>query len=142
MAKLTPQQAAAKWSQNAAAAASAYREGVQRVTESPGVAAARQRQLWLAKVQASQEKWARRVASVQLGEWQQKTAEIGSQRFAQGVGAAQGKMEGFMAEFLPYVENAARQVRAMPKGDLEASIARAAQMIRANSQFRRGSGGR
>lgn len=140
MAKLTPQEAAEKWARNLSGSTEAIRAGVNRVSEAPGVSAARQRQLWLARVQASQEKWARNVSRVSLSDWQQSMNDVGIARVAQGAQAKQGKMASFMAEFLPHVEAGARAVRAMPKGGVEEGIARAAAMIRHNAQFKRSGG--
>lgn len=141
MAPKNPQDVAAKWAQNLAGSTQNISAGVARVTEAPGVSAARQRALWLQRTQAAQEKWARNVARVGLADWQQAMNEKGIARIASGAQAAVPKMQDFMAEFLPHVEAGARQVRAMPKGGVEEGIARAAAMIRHNANFKR-SGGR
>jgi len=54
-------------------------------------------------------------------------------------GAAKGlpKMQSFMDEWLPYEETLRARIDAMPKGTLEASIARATEAIRFNKAFRR-----
>lgn len=142
MAAKNPQDVAAKWAQNLSGSTESIRQGVARVTEAPGVAAARQRALWLQRVQASQEKWARNVSRVTAGEWQQAMLDKGLPRIASGAQAAQPKMAAFLSEFLPHVEAGAAQVRAMPKGGVEEGIARAAAMIRHNAQFRRSGGAR
>jgi hypothetical protein len=140
MAKGTPQEIASKWARSASAGTEAYRAGVQRVQEAPGVAAVRRRAEYVAGVQRSQEKWARNTARVTREEWVARTSEIGAARFGQGVQAAEGKMADFLSDFLPFQDRVAAQVRAMPKGDIEQGIARAAAMIRGTAQYKRGGG--
>lgn len=137
MAKVTPDQAAAKWAQRSAAAVDDVKRGVQNVTVAPGVAAARQKDLWLQRISASADKWARRVSAVSLQDWQDAMINKGIQRIASGTSAAQPKMAAFMAEFLPYIDQGVQQVRSMPKGTVEAGIARASAMIRHNAAFQR-----
>lgn len=134
---LDPNQVAQKWSRNLSGATQSITDGVNGVTEAPGVAAARQKTLWLQRVQASQDKWATRVAAVPLSEWQEKMRTVGIPRIASGATANQPKFAQFMTAFLPHVENVARTVRAMPKGTIDDSIARAAAQIRGNAQFKR-----
>lgn len=135
MAKVTPDQAAAKWAQRSAAATEDVKNGVLNVTEAPGKAAARSKDLWLQRISASADKWARRVSAVSLQDWQDSMINKGIARIASGTQAAIPKMSAFMAEFLPYVDQGVNQVKAMPKGNVEAGIARAAAMIRHNAQF-------
>lgn len=137
MAKVTPDQAAAKWAQRSAAATEDVKNGVLNVSEAPGKAAARSKDLWLQRISASADKWARRVSAVSLQDWQDSMINKGIARIASGTQAAIPKMSAFMAEFLPYVDQGVNQVKAMPKGNVEAGIARAAAMIRHNAQFQR-----
>lgn len=141
MARVTPEQAAAKWQRNLSQATPDITAGVAQVSQAPGQQAARQQQAYLANVQANVQKWARRVSAVSLSDWQRAMTEKGIPRVATGAQQAQGKMAGFMAEFLPHVDRVAGQVRAMPKTTLEDGIARAVAQIRGNAQFRRGGGG-
>lgn len=135
MAKVTPDQAAAKWAQRSAAATEDVKTGVMNVTEAPGKAAARSKDLWLQRVSASADKWARRVSSVSLADWQTAMIDKGIQRIAQGTAAAQPKMAAFMADFLPYVDQGVNSIKSMPKGTVEAGVARAAAMIRHNAAY-------
>lgn len=127
----------AKWASRTAGATQQVVEGVQRVTEAPGMAAARQKQAWLANIQAKADKWENNVKRVSLSDWQQATTQ-GAQRIAAGVQAKQGKMENFLTEFLPHVEQVQRKVNAMPKGSLEQNLARMVENARGLSQFKRG----
>lgn len=142
MAAGTPEQIAQKWSNNLAAAAPYITAGVNAVTVAPGQAAARQVDAWINGVQAARQKWQTRVASVSLQDWQQAMINKGVPRVASGAQAAQPKMAQFLGEFLPFQERVTQQVRSMPRGSLEAGIARAVAQIRGTAQFQRGGGTR
>lgn len=137
MARLSPDAAAAKWSTNLGASTSGIEAQVRAVTEAPGVAAARQKSLWLQRVTASADKWARRVSSVTLQSWQDDMINKGIPRIASGAQQAVPKMTAFMADFLPYVDQGVAKVRAMPKGGVENGVARASAMIRHNAAYQR-----
>lgn len=126
MARLTPQEAAAKLVQRASAATGDYQAGVMRVSRAPGEAAAASANRMLAGVQQAVQsgRWANRVRSVSLGEWQRQTSEKGAARYAQGVQAAQGKIEQRMAQLLPMVDSAAAKARSMPADTKEQRIQR------------------
>lgn len=125
-----------KWAQRTSGATQQVVEGVQRVTEAPGVKAARQKQAYLANVQAKVDKWERNTAAVPLSDWQAATT-AGAARIAAGVQAKRGKMESFMREFLPYVEQVQSRVQAMPRGNLEQNLARMVENARGLSNFKR-----
>ena len=137
MARVTAEQATAKWVQRLSAASQQITDGVNGVTVAPGTKAAAAKQLWAQRVAAAQDKWAQRVGSVTLQQWQQAMIEVGIPRIATGAQAKQGKMTDFMNQFLPYLDQGVQKVNAMPKGDINASIARAAAMIQHNANFRR-----
>lgn len=139
MARVTPQQAAEKWQRKLSAAGTDIANGVARVTESPTAAAARNVQGYLQGVQdaVSSGKWQAGLQRVTLQQWQTQMRDVGIQRISGGATAALPKMQAFMQEFLPYVDQGAAQVNAMPKVTLEDGIARATAMIRHNAAFRR-----
>jgi len=126
-----------KWKTRTSGATQQVVEGVRRVTEAPTAKAARQKQAWINNTIAKQDKWERNTAAVTLEEWRAAT-EAGAQRIAAGVQAKAPKMERFLTEFLPFVENVQRQVNQTPRGDLETNLARMVQNARLISQFRRG----
>lgn len=137
MAKTDASQVAETWKNRLSAATTEIQNGVNRVTTAPGQQAAAKRDLWLARLQASQAKWARNVAAVPLDEWKNKMLTVGVPRIAQGAAANQHKMQDFMTEFLPFVNNVAQKVRQMPNTTLEDSIARATTQIRETAKFQR-----
>lgn len=137
MARVTADQAAAKWVQRLSAATQDVANGVQGVTTAPGLAAARNRQGYLAGVQASVDKWAARTSAVSLQEWQDKMVNVGVPRIATGAQANQGKMAAFMADVLPHIDAGVTKVKAMPNASLEDGIARSAAFIRHMATFKR-----
>lgn len=135
MAIPTPDAAAAKWAQALGASTPRIQSGVEGVRTPPGQAAARQKQVWAQNVAAAQDKWAARVSSVGLTEWQQAVITKGIPRVASGATAAQPKMQAFMSQLLPYI---ASGVQALPpRGNLEQNIARMTGWVRHMSQFQR-----
>lgn len=139
--RATPEQATAKWVQNIGQATERITSGVQAVQTAPGQKAAAAHQKWLTRVQESADKWRQRVGSVSLQDWQQAMVNVGIPRIAQGAQAKQGKMQAFMADFLPYLQNGVSKVEQMPSVSLEDNINRAVAMIRHNAQFKRSGAG-
>lgn len=137
MARITPEEAAAKWSRNLGAATQDIQRGIERVTVAPGQKAAQQKGLWVQRVQASQDKWARNVAAVGVEEWRQAAIQKGLPRIASGASAAEPKMAQFQREFLPHLDAGLSRLATMPKGSLQDSINRAAFMIQHNASFRK-----
>lgn len=135
--KITADQATQHWVRNISAATQDITTGVQSVTQAPGQAAAKQKSKWLARVTASADKWAARVGSVSLQDWQNSMINIGIPRIAQGAQAKQGKMNSFMQQFLPFLNQGVMQVSQMPSTTLEDNINRAVAMIRHNATFKR-----
>lgn len=133
MAGATPTNAAQKWAQNLGAAGQRITDGVNSVTVSPGVAAAKQADLWLANLQASQAKWKQRVAAVTVQDWQSAMINKGVPRIATGATAAQPKFENFMGKLLPYIAQQKSQLPA--RGNLEQNIARMTAFVRGMSKF-------
>lgn len=131
------QEATEKWVTNIGNATARITSGVQGVQTAPGTKAAAAYQKWLARVQESADKWRQRVGSVSLQEWQNAMINVGIPRIAQGAQAKKGKMEAFMGQFLPYLEQGVQKVDAMPSVTLEDNINRAVAMIRHNAQFKR-----
>lgn len=140
MARMDPTSATAKWVNNLSNSTQAITDGVNSVTTAPGQAAARQVQTWLARVQASAQKWATNTAAVSLQDWQQSMITTGIPRIASGAQAKQGKYQAFATKFFPYLQTGVAQVKAMPKVTLQDGINRAVAMINYNAKFSNKSG--
>lgn len=130
--------ATAKWLANLSAASGRMQTGAMGVTKAPGAAAAAAADKWLAKVTASKAKFAARVSSVSLQDWQNAYINVGIPRVAQGAQAKQSKVQAFFDEFLPYLQRGMATIDNMPSVTLEDGIARASAMIRYNAKFKRG----
>ena len=137
MAKLNAQAATAKWVTNLSGSTAHITAGVNAVAVAPGVAAAASMQLWLQRIQQSAQKWAKNVGAVSLQDWQRAMTEYGIPRIAQGAQAKQGKYTKFATDFFPYLQQGMDKVNAMPKGDINASIARATAMIMHNNNYKK-----
>jgi len=139
MAKGTPQEVAAKWRANLVGSVGQIEKGIDRVTESPGVAAVRQKEAWVAKLCSPevQEKWARNTAGVNLAEWKEITKAKVRTNLASGAGAAESKQVQFYSQLLPYQENLQGTVNAMRKGTLADSAARMIAWMEGMAKFQK-----
>lgn len=140
MAGMTPDQVAQLWQQRLAGSGDKIRAGVNAVSVAPGQLAARNVAGYVAGVNAAQQKWATRVASVRLETWQADMLNKGLNRIASGAQAAEPKMAAFMGQLLPFI--ASGRGRLPQRGGLDANIARSAAWIRYMATFKRtGPGG-
>lgn len=135
MARGTPDQIAAKWASRLGQSTQAIKDGAMAVQVAPGQAAARQKEVWAQNVANSKDKWASRVASVSLSDWQTAMADKGAARVGQGATAATPKFTSFMAQLLPAIDQARSNLP--PRGDINANLARANQFAVAMSKFQR-----
>ena len=77
------------------------------------------------------------LRKVSLNEWKNAMLDKGLPRISSGIAAAKPKIQAFFEEWLPWEESISQTVKAMPKGTIEDSIARAAAVIRHNANFKR-----
>ncbi len=133
MTSLTPDQIAQDWANKLGAATTKITAGVNAVTVPPGQAAARQKDVYVANVNAAAGKWAARTAAVTLPAWQAATIAKGIPRIASGATAAQPKFATFMGQLLPFI---GRTVASLPpRGNLDANVARMTAFVRGMAQF-------
>lgn len=130
--KVSPQEGAEKWARRLQQAQPDISTGVDRVTEAPGIKAARSEQKMLAGVTeaVTSGKWSRAVASVDLPTWQRMMKEKGIPRIAEGVRQAQGKMADINTRLYAAIETVQSQVNGMPDITLEDRIQRSAAFQR------------
>lgn len=131
---------AQRWASNLGAATQAIRDGVNAVTTAPGMAAAKQADVWVQNTTSAKAKFVRNSQAVTLGEWQAATLDKGLNRIAGGATAAIPKMTAFLTAFIPHVEAGVRALP--PRGNLEANIQRMVAMVRHNAQFATRTAGR
>lgn len=139
MATKDPKAVAEKFVRRAQAATQDMVNGVNQVTVNPAQQAIAKEQKLLNNVtQAIQSgKWRRGMQTVTLESWKQSMIQKGAPRVAAGVQAAQGKMEAFYSELLPYQEQLQTKLGAMPDLTLEDSINRATTWMRGMASFKR-----
>lgn len=125
-----------KWKQRTGGATQQVIEGVKRTTEAPGQKAAAQKAVYLAQVQAKVDKWERNVGAVTLQSWQESTI-AGAARIGAGVEAKAPKFESFMREFIPHIERGQQNLKSMPRGDINANLARMVANARHMADFKR-----
>lgn len=139
MAKLSGQEAYAKWGNRLVNAVPDVKQGVSRVTESPMVKAAAKEDKWFSGLQKAKStgKWKRSVLSVPLEEWKMKTGEIGADRIAAGVAAAEGKSTQFYNKLLPFIDKLQAKVKGMPDATIQDSLARMNTFVLGMAEFDR-----
>jgi hypothetical protein len=133
MAMKDPAATATKWAQRLNAAGQAITDGVNGVREAPGAKAAQQSAVWIANLQAAQDKWVRNVSAVTLQQWQQAMTTKGIPRIGQGATAAVPKMTQFMQQWLPYAEQVRQSLP--PRGTVDQNYQRALAQMQGNHNF-------
>lgn len=126
MAKMSPQQVAAKWANRLSGASADITQGVNNVTVAPSQKAiankAKMRQNILAAIDNGS--WENGLKGVTLQDWQQAFITKGIPRITQGTQAAQTKVADFHAKLQPAQDALSAKVASMPKMNLSDSIAR------------------
>lgn len=124
--KTNPQEYTEKWARNTQNARQDYEAGVRRVTEAPGVKAAKSKdklvQGFMDAVNSG--RWEANVASVSLADWQKKAVEKGAARLSDGVQGAIGKVEEIARINLANIEAATDQVRRMSSTSFQDRVSR------------------
>ena len=137
--RLSPAQAQAKHAARLKAALQDMRDGVDRVTEAPGVKAAaaadKMRANLVAKIDDGT--WARRVSGVTLAEWKDKMINKGVPRVSLGIDGAAEKVTEFYTQLFDHENTVMAEVERMSDVTLEDSIARATTWIRRMAEFQR-----
>lgn len=138
-AKLTPQEYAAKQASRLKAATQDIARGVDRVTEAPGVRAARKQDKMRQNIMQSIDDgtWARNTAAVPLQDWATKMKNKGIPRISTGIDEAKSKVEAFAADLLPFQDSLKAQVDAMPDLSETDREQRALTWMRGMRQFKR-----
>lgn len=135
MARVNAQQWLHKWGQNLNASGPYITAGVKAVTVAPGQAAAAAQDRMLANLTAAITSglWAKNVSAVTLAQWQAAMIGKAIPRISQGVTSAQANKVQTITNLLSAVDQAASAADALPKGNIEQSIARASAFMRAMS---------
>lgn len=136
--RVTPEQATAKWTSRLQAATTEMTQGVARVQQAPGAAAAAKFDKWMQGIQQNAEKWRRNVNAVTLQQWQQSMTSIGIPRVGEGAAKKAGKYTAFAQDFYPFLQQQMVKVNAMPDNTFEARLQKAQAMAIALHAYKRG----
>jgi predicted transcriptional regulator len=136
---MTPQAIAARWKESMNGAAARYKEGVQAVTTAPTHQAAQAVDRYRSGTQraADDGSFVDGCMSVSLQEWQQKAVDKGANNLATGARLAESKVMKVMTSLMPHAKQVSEEVKAMPKGSIEDSIARVAHAVRRMAEYRK-----
>lgn len=132
-----PADIAAKWATNLGNAGTSIQKGVQGVTTSPTAMAAANADGYLSGVQkaVSSGKWSRNLQAVSLSSWQNAMITKGLPRIQTGAQAGKGKVQSFMTQLMPYVQNLQGQLASTPRGTLGQNIQRMNTWVQGMAQF-------
>jgi hypothetical protein len=136
MARVTPQEYGEKWSRRLKGSTEDIRRGIDRVSEAPGEAAARSKDLMLAKVtQAINDgTWESQVRGVSKEDWQRAAKEKGIGRIAQGVDSSMPKQTQMAERLLAAVDSSVAAANRVKRGTLEDNIQRMTIFVRSMSE--------
>lgn len=134
---LTAAQVTDKWGKNLAGSTDSIKAGINNVTVAPSASAIAKKAEYVQGVADNADKWSRNLGAVTLEQWRKNALEIGIGRITSGITKGRNKMQKFMEEWLPYEDGLKARLAQIPKGGIEASIARATEAIRYNKAFRR-----
>lgn len=139
MAKLTPEEAALKQASRLKSSTEDIRRGIERVTSSPTLKAVAKQDKMKQKLVASIDNgaWAKGLKNVSLEDWKKAASEVGVNRIAAGIDAAQPKQTAFYAKLLPAVDAAKGKIAAMPDVTLDDSINRMTTYTREMAKFKK-----
>lgn len=138
MARVNAQEYAEKWSRRLKSSTEDIRRGIGKVSEAPGVAAARQVNLMKSNLNKSIDDgtWAAQVSAVPLQEWKDAAGKKGVDRIAAGVDAASPKQAAMATALLANVDASVSEANAIPRGTLEDNINRMTTFVRGMAKRR------
>jgi len=133
MVEKTVDQVKEKWKRRLKASTEDMRAGVEALTESPTKLAIAQKELLKKKLIEAIDsgRWDKQLAKVSLDDWKKAYIETGIGRVASGVEKADKKMEDFFSYLMPAVKAAKSEIKTPKTGEIEDSVARAAEFMRA-----------
>jgi len=139
MAKLTPREFQEKHARRLKAATEDIRKGIDRVTENPCEKAAAKQDKMLTNLTAAiaSGKWSQGLKRVSLDEWKKKARDVGVNRIAAGIDAAEAKVVSFAEVLLPHVDQGLDKIKGMPDITLDDNINRANEFMRHMATMKR-----
>lgn len=139
MARKTPKQIAEKYARRGSEALPDYLAGIDNVTENPMEKAIaklpKAKQNYIAAIDSG--KMQRGLERVTMADWKAITKQKGEERYVSGVIAAAPKVEAFMTELLPHIDEGKTLIAKMPDTTLQQNIARVSIFLTHMSKFKR-----
>lgn len=128
-----------KWKRNIAASGESVKQGVNAMTESPGVKAAASQDKYLRRVQESVNDgtYAAGQMSYSLQEYKDAVINKGVSNMMNGAQKLSARAQRNMADQLAYANQVSEQVAGMPTGTLEEGLAKSAAAIRLMAEGRK-----
>lgn len=126
MARVTPEEYAEKWGRRLKGATQDIERGVNRVSEAPGIKAAKQKDLMKTNINKALDegRWEKAVAAVTLEDWKEKIITKGIQRIGAGVDQAMNKQAAMAEKLLRAVDESVAIVNRTPRGTIDDNINR------------------
>lgn len=135
--RLSPDRIAQKWANNLGASIDNMRQAIQQVRVNPAEQAIARADFWLQRLNASKQKWINRLRRTTLAGWQNAMISKGLAVIPERARLAIPKFQAFMTNWLQYQRTTVAGIlSSMPRGSLDANIARAVAVIRANADYR------
>lgn len=114
-----PQTIAQDWANRMGGSTQKISDGIDAVTQAPGLAAARQKEVWRNNTANAADKYARNVMAVTLEDWRAAAKGKGLNRIGPGAAAAVPKMANLMTQLMPFI--AAGKAKLPARGDAGAN---------------------
>jgi len=139
MARLTAKEFQEKHARRMKAAIPDMQAGIEKVSVAPTAKAADKQDKMKSRLLERIEDgtWARRLRSVSLEDWKEKTIKKGLPRVASGIDGAAAKVEDFAGQLLPFIDKQVEEIKKMPDMTIEDSINRMTTFVRGMSKFRK-----
>lgn len=135
----SPDQVASYWLTGITGATTKISDGVDRVTQAPGMAAAAQADVWANNVAAAKQKFIDNSRRVSLADWQAATkAAVGN--VASGAQRKQQKYVSAIGPVLAHIAAGQGKLASMPRGSYSQNVQRMTTFVDHMHNYRRPAG--
>lgn len=138
MVKVSPLEGADKLKRGISTHGSDYQAGVNKVTENPAQKAIAAKDVWVAGIQdaIANNRYEKGLSRVTLADWKNSVNNGGVMRYTQSADKAATNYAKFAADFYPFLQNVQNTIQAMPRRNLQESIARMVANVQAIHEFK------